>query len=133
MDAEQALGYQADLSYNIALCYYRMKQFGPSLKHLAEIIERGVRQHPELGVGARSEAETDGGGAESVRSVGNTPALKESALVEAFNLKAAIEYVMKNAEATREALTDMPPRAVGQDTSGLWSQTPPTITLNPKS
>lgn len=29
------------------------------------------------------------------RSVGNTRALRESALVEAFNLKAAIEYVMK--------------------------------------
>jgi len=51
MDAQQVLGYQADLAYNIALCYYRMKQFGPALKHLAEIIERGVREHPELSVG----------------------------------------------------------------------------------
>jgi tetratricopeptide repeat protein 30 len=32
-------------------------------------------------------------------------------LIEAFNLKAAIEYVLKNAEAAREALTDMPPRS----------------------
>ena len=30
--------------------------------------------------------------------------------MEAFNLKAAIEYVMKNFDATKEALTDMPPR-----------------------
>jgi tetratricopeptide repeat protein 30 len=36
-----------------------------------------------------------------VRSVGNTPVLKETALIEAFNLKAAIEYVMKNMDATR--------------------------------
>ena len=38
-------------------------------------------------------------------------ALKESALVEAFNLKAAIECKMKNLAAAREALIDMPPRA----------------------
>jgi tetratricopeptide repeat protein 30 len=31
-----------------------------------------------------------------VRSVGNTLVLKETALIEAFNLKAAIEYEMKN-------------------------------------
>lgn len=31
-----------------------------------------------------------------VRSVGNTLALHETALIEAFNLKAAIEYNLKN-------------------------------------
>lgn len=36
--------------------------------------------------------------------------LKESALVEVFNLKAAIEYNMKNYEAAREAMADAPPR-----------------------
>ena len=45
-----------------------------------------------------------------VRSVGNSQVLKETALIEAFNLKAAIEYVMKNVDAAKEALTDMPPR-----------------------
>ncbi len=184
--ALDALGYQPELAYNIALCYYQVKQYGPALKHIAEIIERGVREHPELSVGAAA----DGAG---VRSVGNSqvriykallpllrvwphaldnslkqiilqnkvalqssmpvcvacgvqctrmrvlsPALpletlsvytctdlmgtvcavppsvqqvlKESALVEAFNLKAAIEYNMKNYEAAREAMTDAPPR-----------------------
>lgn len=33
-----------------------------------------------------------------VRSVGNTLTLHETALVEAFNLKAAIEYQLKNCE-----------------------------------
>ena len=37
--------------------------------------------------------------------------LKESALVEAFNLKAAIEYNMKNYEAARDAMADAPPRS----------------------
>ena len=34
-----------------------------------------------------------------VRSVGNTFVLHETALIEAFNLKAAIEYQLKNCEA----------------------------------
>jgi len=54
-----------------------------------------------------------------VRSVGNSVVLKETCLIEAFNLKAAIEYSMKTSEpakvdndlsAAKEALTDMPPR-----------------------
>lgn len=105
-DAMNTAGYQSDLAYNIALCYYSMKQYGPALKHIAEIIERGVRDHPELSVGALA----DGAGGLQARSVGNTGALRETALVEAFNLKAAIEYIMKNQEAAKDALNDMPPR-----------------------
>uniref|UniRef100_A0A914DBA8 Tetratricopeptide repeat protein 30 n=1 Tax=Acrobeloides nanus TaxID=290746 RepID=A0A914DBA8_9BILA len=46
-----------------------------------------------------------------VRSVGNTLLLHETALVEACNLKFAIEYRLKNVDAAAEALTDMPPRS----------------------
>lgn len=46
-----------------------------------------------------------------VRSVGNTLTLHETQLVEAFNLKAAIEYLLKNYDSAREALADMPPRS----------------------
>jgi len=105
-DAMNTAGYQPDLAYNIALCYYSMKQYGPALKHIAEIIERGVRDHPELSVGALAE----GAGGLQARSVGNTGVLKETALVEAFNLKAAIEYMMKNHDSAKDALNDMPPR-----------------------
>ena len=103
LEAMTTLGYQADLACNVALCYYKQKQFGPALKHLAEIIERGVREHPELSVGSN----TDG---IDVRSVGNSAVLQETCLVEAFNLKAAIEYSMGNVDAAKEALSDMPPR-----------------------
>ena len=48
VEAMNTLGYQPELAYNIALSYYKTKQFGAALKHLAEIIERGVREHPEL-------------------------------------------------------------------------------------
>jgi len=97
------LGYQADLACNVALCYYKQKQYAAALKSLAEIIERGVREHPELSVGSN----TDG---IDVRSVGNSSVLQETCLVEAFNLKSAIEYQMGNLDAAKEALSDMPPR-----------------------
>jgi len=96
-------GYRGDLSYNMALCYYRLKQYAPALKHIADIIERGIREHPELSVGMATE------GIE-VKSVGNTALLGETALIEAFNLKSSIEYQLKNMEGALEALTDMPPR-----------------------
>ncbi|CAM9389748.1 unnamed protein product [Sphacelaria rigidula] len=97
------LGYQADLAYNTALCYFKDKQYAPALKHVDEIIERGVREHPELSVGSN----TDG---IDVRSVGNSQVLQETCLVEAFNLRAAIEHTRKNYEMAMEALSDMPPR-----------------------
>ena len=74
------IGFQPTLVYNVALCYYQLKQYAQALKHIADIIERGIHDHPELGVGMITE------GLE-VRSVGNTITLHETALVEAFNLK----------------------------------------------
>ncbi|XP_041363711.1 tetratricopeptide repeat protein 30A-like [Gigantopelta aegis] len=102
--AMQILGYRSDMSYSIALCHYMMKQYAPALKHIADIIERGIREHPELSVGMTTEGI-------DVRSVGNSLTLHETALIEAFNLKAAIEYQLRNYEAACEALTDMPPRS----------------------
>ncbi|KAG7237934.1 hypothetical protein CRUP_025618, partial [Coryphaenoides rupestris] len=87
----------------MALCFYSMKNYSQALKHIAEIIERGIREHPELSVGMTTE------GIE-VRSVGNTLILQQTALVEAFNLKAAIQFQLKNLEGAQDALTDMPPR-----------------------
>ncbi len=48
-------------------------------------------------------------GEEEDFSVGNSVLLKESALIEAFNLKAAIEFNLKNMSNAKEALSDMPP------------------------
>ncbi|XGW22964.1 hypothetical protein V3C99_005308, partial [Haemonchus contortus] len=46
-----------------------------------------------------------------LRSVGNTMKLHETSLVEALNLKFAVEYKLKNFTGAQEALTDMPPRS----------------------
>ena len=91
------------LLYNVALCEYKMKMYPECLKHVSEIIEKGIREHPELCIGMATEGL-------DVKSVGNTITLHETALVEAFNLKAAVEYIQGNLESANEALTDMPPR-----------------------
>ena len=48
-----------------------------------------MREHPELGVGSNTDDV-------KMKTVGNTQVLRETALIEAFNLKAAIEFSMKN-------------------------------------
>ncbi|OQR69400.1 tetratricopeptide repeat protein 30A-like [Tropilaelaps mercedesae] len=101
--AMQAQGYSAQLCYGAALCCYKLKQYQQALKHIADIIERGIREHPELSVGMATE------GIEV--HVRNSAVLRDTALVEAFNLKAAIEFQLNNLAGAKEALTDMPPRA----------------------
>jgi tetratricopeptide repeat protein 30 len=64
---------------------------------------QGVRKHPQLNIGAAAERS-------DVMSVGNSQVLHETALVEAFNLKAAVELQLQHMQAAREALADMPPR-----------------------
>lgn len=97
------VGFNAHLHYNIALCYFKLKEYPQALKHITLVIEKGIRDHPELAVGMQAETS-------EVKSVGNTLTLHGTALTEVFNLKAAIEYQLKNIEASREALSDMPPR-----------------------
>ncbi|VDO45315.1 unnamed protein product, partial [Onchocerca flexuosa] len=102
--ATQLHGYQPCLVYSLALCHYQMHNYSQALKFIADIIDRGVQDHPaELSIGMATEGM-------EVSSVGNTRLLHETSLVEACNLKAAIEYNLKNLSAASEALTDMPPR-----------------------
>ena len=35
-----------DISYNLAVCYFKLKQYDLSLKHIADIIEKGIKEHP---------------------------------------------------------------------------------------
>jgi tetratricopeptide repeat protein 30 len=103
-EANNAMGYQPDLAYNMAICCYRLQEYNAALKHIMRIIEYGVTQHPELCIGAQSDdIET--------HSVGNSKLLQETALVQAFNLKAAVEFQLKNNEAAVRALQEMPPRS----------------------
>ncbi|KAI3388147.1 hypothetical protein SNEBB_002942 [Seison nebaliae] len=101
--ASKMLGFKPALLYNISLCYCKLENYKDALSNLGELIARSTTDHPELNVGMMT-AGLD------VASVGNSLALHESALVEAFNLKAYIEYKLKNSDGAKEALMDMPPR-----------------------
>ena len=93
LTAYKVTGFDAELCYYIALCYYIQRQFIPALKYIADIIENGIREYPELNVGMATEGV-------DIRSVGNTQTLHDSFLIEAFNLKAAIEFNLKNCTAS---------------------------------
>ncbi len=86
---EEAGGFDPHLCYNVALCYYKMHQLEPALKLIRSIITHGIKEHPDLSIGLATEGM-------DVYSVGNTLLLQQTALVEAFNLKAAIEYKRKD-------------------------------------
>ncbi|KAF8368667.1 dyf-1 [Pristionchus pacificus] len=98
-----SIGYRPDLSYAIALCHYRRKENNEALKFIVDIVANGHKMHPELEGGSSDGVE--------LRSVGNTLLLHETCLIEACNLKFAIEYDAKNMSKAMEALTDMPPRS----------------------
>lgn len=44
--AKQIIGNRADISYNIAVCFYQLKQYDYSLRHIADIIEKGIKENP---------------------------------------------------------------------------------------
>eukprot|EP00758_Cryptobia_borreli_P014849 Tbor_TRINITY_DN5966_c3_g1::TRINITY_DN5966_c3_g1_i1::g.18348::m.18348/K19683/TTC30, DYF1; tetratricopeptide repeat protein 30 len=101
-EAETTLGSKLYLEYNIAVCHYKLQQYGMALERIGKIIEKGIQDHPGLNIGSNGS---------DARSVGNTQGLKDTLLIEAFNLKAAIEYMLKNYPSAKEALADMPPRS----------------------
>lgn len=86
--AEKVIGFRPDLCYDIALTHYMLGQYDNASKKVNEIIENGKKAHPELCVGM------DNSGVD-FRSVGNSQALHDSYLVEAYNLKASIAYHFK--------------------------------------
>ena len=100
---QSSSGQQSDITYALAACLYQQKHYSAALKLLTDHIERMVKMHPQLAVGARMDSQ-------HVLSVGNSGALKDSFLIEAFNLKAAIEYNMQSPQHAKESLLDMPPR-----------------------
>ena len=54
-----------DTCYCLALCHYKMRQYSSALKYISEVIERGIKDHPELSIGMQTEGI-------DIRSVGNS-------------------------------------------------------------
>eukprot|EP00892_Ulva_mutabilis_P003389 jgi/Ulvmu1/1421/UM011_0150.1 len=124
--AVDVIGHLPHLQYSIALCHFKQQDLVQALKCLATVIEEGVKQHPELSVGSQCDGQR-------VHSVGNSQALQDSALVEAFNLKCAIEYQLGNEDGAAEALVDMPPREVQElDPCTLHNKALVTFSADPE-
>ncbi len=96
-------GFEAELAYNIALCYYMIGEYEEAMDAIEEIISRGIEVYPEFGPNKNSEFEEK-------MDVSNTIQLQESFLVEAYNLKAAIEFTKNEEVKARETLKLMPQR-----------------------
>ncbi len=64
------------------------KNYGSVLGHINTIVERGFQNYPELDV--RNNTGIDAG------SIGNSAALKDSCLIEAFNLNVGHSDSLKN-------------------------------------
>lgn len=95
-------GFEAEIAYNIALCNYMMGEYHDALEAIQEIIDRATETYPEF-----SESNAD---EYNKVEVSNSITLQESFLIEAYNLKAAIEYDNKEIIKARRTLKQMPQR-----------------------
>ena len=92
----EKIGFRPDVAYNEALCLYRLKKdSGRALEKTIDIISRGLEKYPGL--------------AELSLDVNDT-ALKATYLIEAYNLKAALEFDAGDVAAAAATLAQMPYR-----------------------
>ncbi|KNC47071.1 flagellar associated protein [Thecamonas trahens ATCC 50062] len=102
-DALDRGGFSGVVAYSVALCYFRLQQHDSALEWLTKIVDRAVVDHPEFPIAAIEQGL-------DVRVVPNSRTLHETALVQAFNLRAAILFVKGDKSSASEALRCMPPR-----------------------
>ena len=89
-------GYHNQLYYNISLCFYRMGQYEDSLKYIKIIVKKTKESFQ--GSNLEEEKKTN---EKQIHEI------KQSGIVEALNLKAAIEYEKGNFEKAKKILTDL--------------------------
>ncbi|KAK2964794.1 putative Tetratricopeptide repeat protein 30B [Blattamonas nauphoetae] len=87
VEAIPAGGYMPHIAYNIALSHFQLKRYGLALKSIEDIQEKANRDQQE-----------------------NMGTSKDSMLIEALNLKAAIDYNLKEYDKAQDAMLEMPER-----------------------
>ena len=78
--------------YGQAATAYEMKDFRQCSKYLNDIISKALAAHPQFSPPFDS-------GSENKQIFQNTPVLQQSFLIEAYNLKAAMEHHIDNGNA----------------------------------
>jgi len=91
------MGYHNKLYYNIALCYYRMEQYDEALKYIKIIVVKSKDV-----IRKQTEGEEEKKCNEKV-----VHEIKQSGIIEASNLRAAIEYERGNVEKAKKILKDL--------------------------
>ena len=95
-DAFNIQGYEAGIAYNIALCHYMLQQHSEASEIVAEIIDRGADQIADLDLQHQGD---------ETYFIENSSALQQSYLVEAYNLKAAIDYDERKLHSAKKSFT----------------------------
>lgn len=93
---DQGDGVRSDISYGIAYCHYRKGCFDRAMQLVVKMIERGLKKESES-LASRADPS-------------HCQFLDEMQLIEAYNLKAAIEFDMGNAVNAAVTLAEMPER-----------------------
>ena len=107
-EALNILGYDPDILYCKALCYYKLNQFDHAVELLKEIISTEREKYPEF---QRREDDNDGTDDDENESIiSNSRRLQASYLVESYNLMAAIKFNSKNIDEAKTILDEMPKR-----------------------
>ncbi len=100
-DAFNMKGFDLCIAYNIALCHYMLQNYDEASEVLTEIIDRGTELLADFDFQTHSDEKS---------CIENSPELQESYLIEAFNLKAAIEYDNEKMSMATDSMEGMPKR-----------------------
>jgi tetratricopeptide repeat protein 30 len=113
-EAQKLAGYRNEIAYYMALCHYVQKNYVQALKVISDIIEHGIKKHPELNIGTRPTNR------EELTPNLDAQLLQETYLIEAFNLKAAVEYQLKNGASSKFCQKHHNPSMQSKQREMLW-------------
>ncbi|GFH60393.1 hypothetical protein CTEN210_16869 [Chaetoceros tenuissimus] len=127
LKVSRILGQDTNTAYNVSLSHYMLGRYDDAEELVDEIIHDSVQNYPQF-------EHTDNPHDDSF--VSNSIELQESFLIEAYNLKTAIYYRLKNETEARQAFALMPHRrdeeldAVSLHNSAILNQNgDPEVTL----
>lgn len=95
------IGFEPNIAYNMALCHYILKQYADASRVVEKIIVNSLNKFPEFDVRSRQLRGS---------YFRNSGTLQESYLIEAYNLKASIEYDRRNFIKAIETFDAIPQR-----------------------
>ncbi|CDW79337.1 tpr domain containing protein [Stylonychia lemnae] len=101
-DAIKICGFNAELFYNVALSYYELHEYKESVTFLDVILQKAYEKFPQL-----KNVTEENPVFEKDKTI-STQILRESAIVEALNLKAAILYFQEDYEGAKQVIKKVP-------------------------